>query len=85
LEATATDSAGHTATAMAMVTVPGPGGGGNGGQGSDGDGDSYGDLPACSLDAGRHGAGGGTWAPIIGALVAIVSVGRRRRARASAR
>ena len=85
LEATATDSAGHTATAMAMVTVPGPGGGGNGGQGTGGDDDSYGDLPACSLDAGRHGAGGGTWAPIVGALLVIVTLGRRRGARGTVR
>jgi hypothetical protein len=61
---------------MASVTVPGPGGGSGSGAGDD-DGAGPGDLPACSLDAGRHGMGGGTWAPILFALGAIVA--RRRR------
>jgi poly(hydroxyalkanoate) depolymerase family esterase len=76
LVATATDTAGNESTAMATVTVPGPGG--NGGTGDD-DGSGPGDLPACSLDAGRHGLGGGTWVPILMALAAIVGLGRRRR------
>ncbi|HSD89074.1 MAG TPA: PHB depolymerase family esterase, partial [Kofleriaceae bacterium] len=61
LAATATDSAGHSATAMATVTVPGPGGGGGSGGGSAGEKD-IGDLPACSLDAGKSDGRG--FAPI---------------------
>src|SRR6185436_18824344 len=77
LVATAVDNAGHSSMATATVTVPGPGG--NGGTGGGDDDDGVAGLPACSLDAGRHGMGGGTWAPIVMALVAIVRIGRRRR------
>jgi uncharacterized protein (TIGR03382 family) len=70
----------HDATAMATVNVAGPscsggcdagGGGGGGGSSSAGPGD----LPACSLNAGKGGAG---MAPIAMAFVVVL---RRRRQR----
>jgi poly(hydroxyalkanoate) depolymerase family esterase len=64
------------ATAMAIVTVAGGGGSnGNSPSGSGSGSASVGDLPACSLNAGRGGLG---MAPI---AMAIVVVLRRRRQR----
>jgi hypothetical protein len=75
LEAFATDADGNVTSVMAAVTVPGPGGGGGGDD--DDDGSGPGDLPACSLDAGKSGGHG--WAPIAFAVVLVVGYSRRRR------
>lgn len=63
--------AAHDATAMATVTVAG--GGGSNGNNPGGSDSSTGDLPACSLNAGKGGLG---MAPIAMALVVVL---RRRR------
>jgi poly(hydroxyalkanoate) depolymerase family esterase len=73
LEAFATDMDGNVANVTAMVTVPGPGGGS--GSDDDDDGSGPGDLPACSLDAGKSDGRG--WAPILMALVFAVGFSRR--------
>jgi len=75
LEAAATDGNGNISTAMATVTVPGPGGSGSGSD--DGGGPGTGDLPACSLDAGKSDFRG--WAPIAMAVVVVFRIRRRRR------
>ncbi|MEO7092905.1 MAG: PHB depolymerase family esterase [Polyangiales bacterium] len=72
--AIARDTAGNSATAHATVTVPGPGGGGGNNPG--GDDDPTGgakDLPGCSLDAGGGGAGVGSLA------IGVLALLRRRR------
>ncbi|HEX5063700.1 MAG TPA: PHB depolymerase family esterase [Kofleriaceae bacterium] len=74
LEASATDGDGNVTTVKAMVKVPGPGGSGGGG---DDDGSGPGDLPACSLNAGK--SDGRAWAPIVFAVVIVVGYSRRRR------
>ena len=78
LVATATDLDGNTASSTITVTVPGPGGG-NGTTDTDGDGepDDVSDLPACSLDAGRHGHGGAATSLLLIALAAFARTRRR--------
>jgi poly(hydroxyalkanoate) depolymerase family esterase len=69
----------HDATAMATVTVAGGGGGGcNAGEptGSGSGAAGLGDLPACSLNAGRGGAG---LAPIAFAIGLVLRRRRRQR------
>lgn len=73
LVATAIDGNGNVSTAMATVSVPGPGGG----SGSDDAPPGVGDLPACSLDAGKSDVRG--WAPIAMAIVVSLRMRRRRR------
>jgi poly(hydroxyalkanoate) depolymerase family esterase len=75
LEAFATDADGNVSSVQAMVTVPGPGGSGSGS--GDDDGGGPGDLPACSLDAGKNDGRG--WAPILFAVMVVVGYSRRRR------